>query len=53
MKKEIISIGGMLLGGALVVIGLLKISIVPVILILVGGAIGFTSYKIFKDEISI
>ena len=50
-KNMLIGVGGMLVGGALVVVGLLKIAIVPVILILIGGAVGFTAYKVFKGEI--
>jgi len=38
----------MLVGGALVVTGLLRIPVVPVVLILLGTALGFTGYKIYE-----
>ena len=47
-KRLAVGVGAMLVGGALVVIGLLQIPPVPVILILIGGAIGFVGYKIFE-----
>lgn len=49
-KRLAIGTGCMLVGGALVVIGLLKIPIVPVVLVLVGGAIGFVGYKIYETR---
>lgn len=49
-KKVLIGTGRMLLGGILVVIGLLRIPVIPVVLILVGGALGFTGYRLFETR---
>ena len=49
-KRILIGTACMLVGGALVVIGLLKIPIVPVVLILIGGALGFSGYKIYETR---
>ena len=47
-KRLLVGIGCMLVGGALVVTGLLRIPVVPVVLIMIGGSIGFVGYKIFE-----
>ena len=49
-KVALIGIGAMLVGATLVVVGLLQIPVVPVVLILVGGAVGFVGYKIFENR---
>lgn len=49
-KRTLVAIGVMLVGGVLFVSGLLQIPVVPVVLILVGGALGFTGYKIFLSR---
>ena len=49
-KRVLIGVGCMLVGAALVVIGLLQIPILPVVLILVGVALGFTGYKIYETR---
>ena len=49
-KRVLVGIGAMLLGGVLVVTGLLRIPVVPIVLILVGGAVGFGGYKIYETR---
>lgn len=49
-KRLLVGVGCMLVGGALVVAGLLRIPVVPVVLVLVGGAVGFVGYKIFENR---
>lgn len=49
-KNLLIGLGGMLIGGILVVKGLTMIPGLPIVLILVGGAIGFACYKIFENR---
>lgn len=46
-KRLLVGVGGMLVGGILVVAGLLRIPVVPVVLIILGGAVGFIGYKIY------
>ena len=52
MVNKRLAIGGgcMLLGGILVVTGLLRIPVVPVVLILMGGTIGFVGNRIYKKR---
>ena len=47
-KKLLIGVGCMLIGGSLVVTGLLRIPVVPIVLILMGGTLGFIGYKIYE-----
>ncbi len=47
-KRLLIGVGGMLVGAILVVAGLLRIPVVPVVLILMGGTIGFVCNGIYK-----
>ena len=50
-RNTLYGVGGMLVGGVLAAIGLLQISVLARVLVLVGGVIGFTSYKIYKGDI--
>ena len=50
-KNTLYGLAGMLVGGVIVVTGLLKIAVLPVLLILVGGAIGFAGYRIYIRDI--
>ncbi len=52
-KKMLIGIGGMLVGGVLVVGGLLQIPVLPVVLIVIGGALGYVGNKVYRGEIRI
>ncbi|MFX0084316.1 MAG: hypothetical protein ACFFAU_01480 [Candidatus Hodarchaeota archaeon] len=52
-KNRLYGVGGMMVGGALVVTGLLQIPVLPVVLIVVGGAVGFIGYKFFNGEFKI
>lgn len=47
-KRLAIGVGCMLVGGALVITGLFRLPIVPIVLILIGGAVGFVGYKIYE-----
>lgn len=49
-KRLLVGVVCMLTGGALVIIGLTQIPGLPIVLILVGGALGFVGYKIFKSR---
>ena len=49
-KRLLVGVGGMLVGGVLVVKGLTLIPGLPIVLILVGGALGFVGYKIFEKR---
>lgn len=49
-KSILIGFGCMLVGAILVIIGLLRIPVISVILILIGGALGFTGYKIYENR---
>lgn len=49
-KRLLIGVGCMLTGGALVITGLTQIPGLPIVLILVGGALGFVGYKIFEKR---
>ena len=49
-KRLLVGIGCMLVGGALVVTGLLRIPVIPVVLILIGGTLGFVGYRIFESK---
>lgn len=49
-KVILIGCGAMLLGGVLVVVGLLQIPIIPVVLILAGGGLGFLGYRVYKNK---
>jgi hypothetical protein len=49
-KRTLVGLGAMLVGAILVVSGLLQIPVVPVVLILVGGVLGFIGYKIFENR---
>ncbi len=52
-KNMIYGVGGMLVGGSLVIGGLLQIHVLPVVLILVGGTIGFVGYKFYNGDIRV
>lgn len=47
-KRLVVGVSCMLVGSALVVTGLLRIPVVPIVLILIGGAVGFVGYKIYE-----
>ena len=47
-KRLLVGVGCMLVGATLVVTGLLRIPVVPIVLILMGGTIGFVGYKIYE-----
>lgn len=47
-KRLAVGVGCMLVGGALVITGLVKLPVVPFLLILTGGAVGFIGYKIYE-----
>ena len=49
-KRLLVGIGCMLVGGALVVTGLLRIPVLPIVLILIGGAVSFVGYTIFRSR---
>ena len=49
-KALLIGLSCMLIGVALVITGLSKLAIVPIVLIVMGGAIGFSGYKIFEQR---
>lgn len=49
-KVTLVGCGAMLVGAILVITGLLQIPVLPVTLILVGGALGFVGYKIFESR---
>lgn len=47
-KRLLVGIGAMLVGGALFVTGLFRIPVVSIVLILMGGAIGFVGFYIYE-----
>lgn len=49
-KSTLIGFGSMLVGAILVVIGLLRIPVIPIVLIVIGGALGFGGYKIYENR---
>jgi len=49
-KRLLVGLGCMLVGGVLVVTGLLRVPVVPVVFILMGGSVGFVGYKIFESR---
>lgn len=49
-KRLLVGVGCMLVGGALFVTGLTQMPGLPIVLILIGGALGFVGYRIFESR---
>lgn len=49
-KRLLVGVGCMLVGGALVVAGLARLPGLPIVLILMGGALGFIGYRIYEKR---
>ena len=49
-KNLLIGLGCMLVGAALVIAGLSRLPAIPIVSIVMGGAVGFSGYKIFEKR---
>lgn len=49
-KQGLIGIAGMFVGGVLVIVGLLNIPVMSVVLIVLGGAVGFTGHYFYDHK---